>query len=134
MAARIERHPEAFALSTHKKRPRKEDGAHLKWIRTLPCLVTGLRKHVEAAHIRYDSLQHGKPATPLGRKPDDRWAVPLSAEKHRLADDAQHNSNEREWWERHGIDPITTAALLFAVSGDDEAAEQIIRNARARTP
>lgn len=127
MTARILRPDTAFSLSTGKrKRPRVEAGAHLKWIRTLPCLVTGKRAWVEAAHIRYADHGAGKREVGKGEKPDDKWAIPLSAKEHR----AQHDTNERLYWAGKGINPIETALRLWAASGDDEAAEIIIRQAR----
>lgn len=117
----------AFALSGGKKRPRKEDGTHLAWIRTLPCLVTG-KRNVDAAHIRYACPQLGKRAVGGGEKPDDRWCVPLSREQHTI----QHSTNEEDYWKSVKIDPIQVALALFGISGDDEAAEIIIREARPK--
>jgi len=84
---------------------------HLEAIRQLPCLVC-LRRPVEAAHLRMGSLEHGKRSAGLGRKPDDRWTVPLCVEHHR----SQHGRGERIWWERHRIDPIPVAIALFGAS------------------
>lgn len=131
----IKRHPEAFSkdlTAGRRKRPRAKIDAHCAWIRTLPCLVTGARKQVEAAHIRYGDAIAGKPSTPKGEKPSDCWVVPLCAAEHRLNNDSQHAMSEREYWERAGIDPVQVAQSLFLASGDDERAEVIIREARAR--
>ncbi|TPM53234.1 DUF968 domain-containing protein [Mesorhizobium sp. B2-2-4] len=123
----IKRPPTAFSTSPAKgrRRPRQEDDAHLKWIRTLPCIVTGGRP-VEAAHIRYADPAYGKREVGGAEKPDDRWTVPLSAALHR----EQHSQAERAFWEGHAIDPCRVALALYAVSGDDEAAEIIIRSSR----
>lgn len=127
MNVRIIRPPTAFALSsTRKKRPRVEDGAHLKFIRGLPCIVTGKRDRIEAAHIRYGEITYGKRETGSGQKPDDRWTIPLHADEHRL----QHTMNEREYWNQKGIDPLKIAMLLYANTGDEEACEIVIREAR----
>lgn len=122
------RRPEtAFSLSPSKgqKRPRKTDDEHLKWLRTLPCVITGTR-FVEAAHVRYADPVYGKRDTGKAEKPDDRWALPVSPDKHR----EQHSGSEREFWTRHGIDPCRVALALHAISGDDEAAEIILKSAR----
>lgn len=126
-AFRIARAETAFSTSPSKgqKRPRREDGKHLKWIRTLPCVVTG-QCNVEAAHIRYAAASYGKRETGGQEKPDDRWTVPLSPEMHR----EQHNMNERAFWIKHEIDPCRVALALYAVTGDDEQAAIIIKNAR----
>lgn len=109
------------------RRPRQHDEKHLAFIRQLPCLLTKTNIGVEAAHIRYPDLRAGKRPTGIGEKPDDRWTVPLSNEMHRL----QHTGSERAFWKAAGIDPIFTALALYAVSGDHEAAEQIVMNSVA---
>ena len=127
VAFRIPRHPEAFSKSpvSKKRRPREHDDKHLAFIRTLPCVLTGKRP-VEAAHVRYADPAYGKRETGKSEKPHDKWTVPLSPEKHR----EQHDMNEREFWARHGVDPLRVAAALWASTGDDETAEVILREAR----
>lgn len=131
-AFRIPRAPTAFSTSPTKgrKRPRVHDGAHLAFVRSLPCLITGMTRGVEAAHIRYADPRFGKRETGVGEKASDRWTVPLHVEMHRLGKDAQHAGNERAFWRRHGIDPVRVAAALYANSGDYEVCESIIREAR----
>ncbi|TJW14332.1 MAG: DUF968 domain-containing protein [Mesorhizobium sp.] len=133
MAGRMPYHREAFSNSPVKgqKRPRKEDGAHLKWIRTLPCVVSGKRP-VDAAHVRYADDAYGKRPTGGGEKPDDRWTVPLHRTLHTEGPDAQHSGSERAFWAKHGIDPLRVALALYNVTGDDEQGELIIRNASQR--
>ncbi len=126
-AYQIQRPSTAFSLSTGKKRPRKESVDHLRWVRTLECLVTGKRP-ADAAHIRYADPKYGKRETGRGEKPHDMFTVPL----HRSEHDAQHAQNELEYWKSKGIDPIQVALALYGASGDDEAAEIILREARAR--
>jgi len=126
-AYRIPRHPEAFSKSPigRKKKPREHDDKHLAFIRTLPCTLTGKRP-VEAAHIRFAEAAYGKFETGKSEKPHDKWTVPLSPEKHR----EQHSMSEREFWARHGVDPLKVAASLWSCSGDDETAEVILREAQ----
>lgn len=127
IATRILRPATAFSKSPigKQKRPRRENEAHLKWVRTLPCLLTGKRP-VEAAHIRYPDPRYGKMETGMGQKSHDHWTVPLSPEKHR----EQHTQNEREFWLKHGVDPVAVAAALWSSSGDDAVAEIILQEAR----
>ena len=107
------------------KRPHKADPKHLRFVHGLPCLICGLPG--EAAHVRYASIQHGKPETGMGRKPDDRWCCPLCPAHHREGPDAQHGTSERQWWIDHKIDPLNIAALLFSASSvDDEDAARYI--------
>lgn len=136
MASQINRPATAFSLDPSRKRQggRIEDAAHLRFIRTLPCLVTGRTDRIEAAHIRFGEPLHGKPKTPLGRKPDDCWVVPLCAYMHREGPEAQHRGNERTWWIDQRIDCLTVAAALYACSGDRDAALTIIMRAARGVP
>ncbi len=119
----------AFA-ELRQRRPRVKDAEHLAWIRTLPCLVSGQRSGIEAAHIRYSDQRFAKRQVGIGEKPDDRWTVPLHYDLHRTGPEAQHNSNERAWWRARGIDPVVVAAALYANSGDDVAARMILQFTR----
>lgn len=128
MAFAVRKVSTAFAISTPKtkKQPRQHVETHLAFIRTLPCLITGVRG-VEAAHIRYGDGQWGKRSTGMGEKPDDHWVVPLSPAMHR----EQHAfGNEALWWEKKGINPILVALALWRATGDEQAAENIIFHAR----
>ena len=113
-----------------QRRPRVKDADHLAWIRTLPCIVSGRRQGIEAAHIRYSDQRFAKRQVGIGEKPDDCWTVPLHHEMHRTGSDAQHSSNERAWWRARGIDPVVVAAALYSVSGDDMAARLILQFTR----
>jgi hypothetical protein len=127
-AARIPIAPTAFSrdLRSRSKRPRQTNEMHLKFIRTLPCLICGTRKTIQAAHIRSGSPGYGKRRTGIGEKSGDHWTLPICAEHH----GGQHAGNEKEFWEHLGIDPFAIALALFAASGDDERAELIIREAQ----
>jgi hypothetical protein len=128
-AQRIIRPDTAFSLDTpgrRQKRPRQHKESHLAWIRTLPCVVTGARAEIEAAHIRYADARYAKRGVGTGEKPDDKWTVPLRRYKHR----EQHAMDEREFWAAHKIDPVAIASALWGCSGDDEAGEQVIREFR----
>jgi len=126
-AHRIERPPTAFTLDgrrSRSKQPRQNANGHLAFIRELPSLVPGAGP-VEAAHIRYGDPRYAKPKVGMAEKPDDKWVVPLCAGEHRR----QHSMNEREYWSSVGIDPVLIAALLWAHTGDESAAIQIIHRA-----
>lgn len=134
MALRIKRPDTAFSLDTSRKSQggRLVDGKHLAFVRSLVCLATGSEKSIEAAHVRYADPAYSKPGTPLARKPDDRWTVPLCAEAHRTGNDSQHSMKERDFWQRLGIDPLAVAEALWQRTGDRDAGLQIIADARAR--
>lgn len=85
--------------------------SHLDQIRRLPCLLSG--GQAEAAHLRFADASYGKEETGLGRKPDDKWCVPLSPILHRLAKNSQHSGNERAFWEQFGVDPLKVAVELW---------------------
>jgi hypothetical protein len=86
-----------------------------------------------------DNLSIGKELTGKGEKPHDRYTVPLCPYHHRIGVDCQHNSNEREWWERTGIDPWKIAAALWIGSGGAARALEPkpaprVRKTKARKP
>lgn len=97
---------------------------YLAGIRACPCLRCGMEPS-EAAHVRYASAAFGK-ASGLQKKPDDRWALPLCAQDHRLARDAQHNRNEREFWESFDIDPLPLCVKLWEKHGDLVAMRAVV--------
>jgi hypothetical protein len=86
-------------MSPQPKLPRIEDPQHLAFIRTLPCVKCNA-KPCEAAHIRRGT-DGG-----TGRKPSDKWAVPLCHACHAL----QHQKGEKFFW------------------GDIESARQLAHN------
>lgn len=96
------------------KQPRKHDKRYLGLIAQLPSIISGKRP-VHVCHIRYGDLDRGKRHTGMGEKPDDMWTLPLTPDEHQFGDKAQHKSNERKWWEGHGIDPISVCKKLHAV-------------------
>ncbi len=70
----------------------------------------------------------------MAERPSDFWVLPLCPSHHREGPDAQHKANERDWWKRHGINPLPICALLFLHSGSLEEAEAVIRNAKLIAP
>ena len=111
-----------------QRQPRERDNAHLAFIRRLPCVATFVRTGAQvfgcdAAHVRFGDPQRGKRHTGMAEKPDDKWTVPLT----RTAHDEQHGQNERAFWSGLGIDPIDLCEALYAVSGNDRAALDVIR-------
>ncbi|KZL17630.1 hypothetical protein PsAD2_02966 [Pseudovibrio axinellae] len=128
MSSRILRPSTAFTLDpSGKEKKRKKDEGHLAFVRKLPCLITG-RYGVDPCHIRYGDPLYNKSRTGKATKPDDCWVVPMIREKH----DEQHSQNEHLFWKTQGIDPLAVARDLYAISGDEEAAQRIIAAARVR--
>ena len=54
---------------------------YLAWIRTLPCLICGARRSIEASHTG----PHG-----LGQKSPDSSAIPLCTKHNRTGKDSYH--------------------------------------------
>lgn len=126
MGFAIRRPPTAFTFDPSSKKTRRiEDPRHLAFIRLLPSVVSG-EYGCEACHIRAGSAVHKKVWTGAGRKPDDAWCLPLTPAEHRT----QHSMDELAFWRSHEIDPFELAVRLYEVSGDVQAAEQIIRKVR----
>lgn len=73
------------------KPERWRNGAYLKWVKTLPCVVSGLP--ADDAHHLIGHGMHG-----MGTKAPD-WAVfPLT----RLEHERLHHMGWRQWEERYG--------------------------------
>src|SRR6266852_451128 len=83
----LKRHDAAPATRGPRKDASDCDADYLGKVRCCPCLRCGMEPS-EAAHVRFASAAFGK-ASGMQKRPADRWAVPLSADCHRLARDAQ---------------------------------------------
>jgi Protein of unknown function (DUF968) len=68
---------------------------YLAWIRTLPCVVCGVTRGIEASHTG----PHG-----LGQKSPDSSAIPLCAKHHRTGADSYHRLGPRKFSEEHKLD------------------------------
>ena len=115
---------------SRRRRPRQRANQHLKWIRTLPCVICGKREDIHAAHLRAASLQFGKLAVGIAEKPDDCWTTPLCVEHHVVGEEAQHQGEELDFWKRHDINPFALALALWRASGDDELGFLIVSEVR----
>lgn len=111
-----------------QRQPTVEDPRHLAAIRQCPCIVCApvCDVQAEAAHIRASTMEHNKPYTGIGRKPDDRWSLPLCASHHRTGKSAQHKFAELPWWASQGIDPFAAALALYQASPNVEAMRVVI--------
>lgn len=114
-----------------QRKPRVRDAKHMACIACLPCVICGSRP-VHVAHVRMPDLDRCKPYTGKGEKPSDRWTLPLCPYHHLDGPDAQHKSNEAEWWTRQRIDPIAMCERLYAATGDLEAMERIVFDGQVR--
>jgi hypothetical protein len=93
---------------------------HLTFVRQLPCIACGKAAPSEAAHVRTGT------DSGVGRKPGDRYAVPLCSTCHAK----QHRIGELTFWSALRIDPLSVALRLWAVSSDIAAGERTVFRAR----
>jgi hypothetical protein len=61
---------------------------------------------------------HRKASAGMGRKPPDRFTVPLCSGCHTRDPDSLHKTGEALFWHRLGIDPHLTCGRLYACNGD----------------
>jgi len=71
------------------------------------------------------SAAFGK-ASGLGKKPEDRWALPLCSGDHRLFATSQHSRGEHAFWQDLGINPLITCEKLYAQRGDLVAMRAVV--------
>ena len=108
-------------------RPRLHDDGYLAFLRLQPCCCgCGRQAPSQAAHIRIGFFT-------MGKKPDDRFAVPLNQWCHLDAPDAQHE-NERAFWERRRLDPFAIAARFYAEYGGTGGKPRRPRKSKPRLP
>ena len=93
------------------KVPRIRCEAHLKWIRTQPCMIC--QAFATAHHLTIGPEGKGR-----SLKAGDNWTLPLCNEHHLAGfpGSLHDDGNERRWWAAHGIDPIAAAEQLWAES------------------
>jgi hypothetical protein len=94
--------PEAVTIISKPIRERDRD--HLRFVAAQPCLVCG-RTPSDPHHIQFAEQRA------MGRKVSDRFSVPICRLHHR---ELHRSGNERAWWQGQGIDPLSTAAALWA--------------------
>ena len=110
-------------VARSKPKPNLRRGVqHLAFVRQLPCVTCGKAALSEASHVR-TGTDGG-----VGRKPGDRYAVPLCTICHAK----QHRVGELTFWSALRIDALNVALRLWTVSSDVEAGERIVFRARQR--
>ena len=72
----------------------KRDSRYLAWIRTLPCVVCGCARGIEASHTG----PHG-----LGQKSSDLSAIPLCYRHHRTGKDSYHRLGPQKFAQMHDL-------------------------------
>jgi hypothetical protein len=94
-----------YVAKKPKRRP--ADSPHVKWVRTLPCLIHGKTCGGGTAH-------HVRIATGGGTalRPDDRWCVPLCHELHMEG----HDKGWLTFQAKYRVDLRAEAAKIAALS------------------
>lgn len=87
------------------------DEAHLKFLRTLPCVASGQAYGIIAHHL---TIGRGR----MGRKAGDDLALPLNTVLHEGHRNSLHSVGEKNFWNALGMDPFPLAAFLYANTGD----------------
>jgi hypothetical protein len=90
----------------HPEPRRIRDRDHLRFVSTQPCLICG-RTPADSHHLRFAQSRA------LGRKVSDEWVVALCRGHHR---EVHRHGDERDWWEKAGIDPNVAARSLWLQS------------------
>lgn len=73
------------------KQNRIRDDKHRRWVAELPCCVSGVQGHTQAAHVSQGRMS-------MGMKASDDTCVPLSVPEH----DLQHHQGEDRYWKPYG--------------------------------
>lgn len=108
--------------------PRELKPSHLSFIKRLPCIcclasVERIERYgCDPAHLKTASRMHGKTDGGWGR-PSDMWCLPLCRMHH----DQQHGTNEMRFWSLYRIDPHLLALILWGLTGNEHAANEVIR-------
>ena len=103
-----------------------KDEAHLKFIRTLPCCCCRLEGHTEPHHLlRVPTNERGG-----ARKSGDDWVIPLAAHIH--YDLHNRGVDERDFLASYDVYGPGLAALLYRLSGNEDACRRVIWEIRDR--
>jgi hypothetical protein len=109
-------------MKLRQRQPSEKSPGHLRFVRTLQCVLCGDNTSVEAAHVSYADSHAGKwYEKSIAGKVSDRWTVPLCSKHHR----EQHSTDEWTWWQLQDRDPVKIAQALWIASGDVEEASRI---------
>jgi hypothetical protein len=87
----------------------ERDRNHLRFVASQPCLVCG-RTPSDAHHIKFAEQRA------MARKVSDKFTVPICRLHHR---ELHRLGNERDWWEKKEIDPLSIAASLWKKTHDN---------------
>lgn len=106
-------------MTLQKPPPPIRSKAHVAFVASLPCCITGRIGGTHAHH-----LLRGTGEKAMGRRAGDNWTIPLHYKTH----DALHkDGDETGFLEWHHIDGPALARSLYAASGDHEQGCRVLR-------
>jgi hypothetical protein len=108
----------------------ERDPVYLARVRMMPCLRCGVEPCGEAAHVRRQSGTFNKRGG-MGKRPADRFALPLCRGCHTADADAQHRVGEALFWLRVGLNPLLVCERLYPARGDLVAMRAVVLRAIA---
>lgn len=91
-----------------QKRRSYRSPRYMEFIRSLPCVVTGMENgytDIVAHHVRMGA------GAGVGQKPSDYWCLPLDAKEHTKL----HQVGEARYWQGHGVNPHELIAMNLVV-------------------
>ena len=103
---------------------RVRDREHVRYVAQQPCLICG-RRPSDAHHLRFAQSRA------LGRKVSDEFTVPSMP---RAPSRGPSHGDEAAWWQKIGIDPATTARLLWLETHPLAASSQAMDGDVASSP
>jgi hypothetical protein len=117
--------PMAVATRIRLRAVSDDDPVYLARVRQCMCVCCGLDPACVAAHVRMQSGTHGK-RSGMGKKPADKWALPVCQACHTDDPDSQHRIGEIAFWNRVGLNPVLLCERLYAQRGDLLAMRAVI--------
>ena len=119
-------------LKRHSEQPQRDrmgrtvgEPDYRALVQQLPCLYCGVEPCGECCHVKYSSSEFGR-TNSLGRRPHDRFTVPLCRDDHLNARHAQHKGSEEAFWLGLGIEPYFVAKHLWEQRGDLVAMRAVV--------
>ncbi len=99
-----------------------KDRAHLKFVATLPCAITGAENGVQSHHLLRDDL--GRIKRGMGIKAGDNFVLPIHHAKHT---ELHMDGSETKYLEENGIRcPVDLALILYAFTGQEEFCNRVL--------
>lgn len=119
-------------MTLRQREPRVRDPKHMAKISRLPCLAClikrGAKRYgVHVAHVRASYIEaEGWREVGKAEKPSDTRTIPLCPGHHMDYPDAQHRSNEKQWYADLGVYPPNLCAALVEAFAAGATGESVL--------